>query len=225
MKKLPLSTLKITLSAGLAVALLGTTVGCTAVASSYDNQPAYGGGDYRDNNYRDGNFGRISQQLRQDLRRKGYQVMDIKSDNHRGNQAITAYAKKNNQPYELKYTYPGLKLISSSKKDWSNVWQDKNHHNNNGYNNNHKNNGKYKNNNKRYNNDDIEDNIKRETRYPAVKQRAISKIQGMGYRVKDIELEEKNNRGVFEIEARRGSQDYEITLGYPNLNVIKIEKD
>ena len=47
----------------------------------------------------------------------------------------------------------------------------------------------------------------------------------MGYRVKDIELEEKNNRGVFEIEAKRGSQEYEITLGYPNLNVIKVEKD
>ena len=47
----------------------------------------------------------------------------------------------------------------------------------------------------------------------------------MGYRVKDIELEEKNNRGVFEVEARRGSQDYEILLGYPNLNVIKVKKD
>ena len=47
----------------------------------------------------------------------------------------------------------------------------------------------------------------------------------MGYRVKDIELEEKNNRGIFEIEAKRGSQEYEILLGYPNLNVIKVEKD
>lgn len=47
----------------------------------------------------------------------------------------------------------------------------------------------------------------------------------MGYRVKNIELEEKNNRGVFEIEAKRGSQEYEILLSYPDLNVIKIEKD
>jgi uncharacterized membrane protein YkoI len=47
----------------------------------------------------------------------------------------------------------------------------------------------------------------------------------MGYRVKDIELDERNNRGVFEIEAKKGSQEYEILLSYPNLNVIKIEKD
>ena len=40
-----------------------------------------------------------------------------------------------------------------------------------------------------------------------------------------IELKEKNGRGVFEIEAKRGSQEYEILLGYPNLNVIKVEKD
>ncbi|MEC5209615.1 putative membrane protein YkoI [Psychrobacter sp. PL15] len=232
MKFLQPSTLNTAIATGLAAALLLTTAGCTAVASGYDNQPTYGGGDYRDNdyrdnNYRDSNFGRITQQLRQDLRRKGYQVMDIKPDNYRGNQAVTVYAKKNNQPYELKYSYPGLKLISSNKKDWSNVWQDNKHNNGNDYydNGKYKNNGKHKNNNKRYKNDDVEDNIKREARYPAVKQRAINKVQGMGYRVKDIELEEKNNRGIFEIEAKRGSQDYEITLGYPNLNVIKIEKD
>ena len=47
----------------------------------------------------------------------------------------------------------------------------------------------------------------------------------MGYRVEDIEFEEKNGRGVFEIEAKRGSQEYEIFLDYPNLNVIKIKKD
>ena len=141
--------------------------------------------------------------------------MDIRSDSNRGNRILTAFAKKNNQAYELKYTSPDLRLISSNKKAWSNIWQDKN----NGYNNGkHNNSGKYK-------NDDAEDRIKREARYPAIKQRAINKVEGMGYRVKDIELEEKNNRGVFEIEAKRGSQEYEITLGYPNLNVIKIEKD
>ncbi|MEJ6069214.1 PepSY domain-containing protein, partial [Psychrobacter sp. 16-Bac2893] len=70
-----------------------------------------------------------------------------------------------------------------------------------------------------------EDSIKNESRYPAIKRRAINKVEGMGYRVKDIEFEQKNNRGVFEIEAKRGSQEYEITLGYPNLNVIKIKKD
>jgi len=202
---------KTAISAGLAITLLGTTVGCAEASQNYNNHSIYKNGHYGNNN-----FGRISQQLRQNLLNQGYQPMDIKPDNYRGNESITAYAKKNNQPYILKYTYPGLKLISSSKSDWSNVWQDKNH-NNNGYN------GKYNNN--RYKNNDVEDRIKKEARYPSIKRRAISKVEGMGYRVKDIELDEKNNRGVFEIEAKRGSQEYEILLGYPNLNVIKIEKD
>ncbi len=47
----------------------------------------------------------------------------------------------------------------------------------------------------------------------------------MGYRVTDIELDEKKKRGIFEIEATRGGQDYEIELSYPNLEVIKIKKD
>ena len=204
MKILQRSTMKAAATSGFVVALLSATIGCTAMASSHDNQPVY----------RDNNVNTISQKLRQDLRRSGYNVMDIQSSSYRGNQALTVYAKKKNQPYELKYTYPELKLISTSQKDWSNVWQNNPHQNDN----NHSNNGKYKNNN-------IENNIKKEARYPAIKQRAINKVKSMGYRVEDIELEEKNNRGVFEIEAKRGSQDYDIELGYPNLNVIKLEKD
>ncbi|WP_313630872.1 hypothetical protein [Psychrobacter sp.] len=211
----PLS-LKNALSAGFAIALIGTTAGCAVAGPDYNNNSVY-----KDGQYGNHNFGRISQQLRQNLRSQGYQVMDITPDNYKGHEAMTVYAKKNNQPYILKYTYPGLRLISSNKSDWSNVWQNKNHHNN-GYN------GKYNNgnyNNKRYKNDDIEDNIKRESRYPAIKQRAVNKVRAMGYRVDDIELDEKNGRGVFEIEAKRGSQEYEILLGYPNLNVIRVEKD
>ncbi|WP_261862547.1 hypothetical protein [Psychrobacter sp. JCM 18900] len=112
MKTIKPFSIKATLSTGLVVALLGTTVGCTVVGSGYDNQPVYRGGDNSQNN----NFHRVSQQLRQDLRRKGYQVIDIRADSYRGDRALTAYAKKNNQAYELKYTYPALRLISSSKK-------------------------------------------------------------------------------------------------------------
>lgn len=205
MKFLPRSTLKTAVSSALAVALLSTAVGGTAIASNYGQQQIYRG-DSNNNN-----FGQISQQLRQNLRRSGYYVMDIQAN---GSNQIDVYAKKNNQPYELKYTYPGLKLISSHKKDWSNVWQDKNNHHQNG-------NGYYGQNSQ----DDVEDRIRKEARYPAIKQRAIRKVSDMGYRVKEIELEEENNHGVFEIEAKRGSQDYDIILGYPNLNVIKLEKD
>ena len=222
MKMSKLWSIKSTLALGMVVAMLGTTVGCTVVGPGYDNDSIYRG----NGNYGNADFDRVSRQLRQDLNRKGYQVMDIKPDNYRGNRSIIAYAKKNNQAYELKYTYPDLKLINSSKKDWSNIWQDdkrqkdKANYKNDKYNNQ----GRYKNKD-RYKNDNVEKRIQKEARYPAIKQQAIAKVISMGYLVKDIELEEKNNRGVFEIEAKRGSQDYEIVLGYPNLNVIKVEKD
>ncbi|WP_201606904.1 hypothetical protein [Psychrobacter immobilis] len=220
MKTIKPFSIKATVSTGLVVALLGTTVGCAVVGSGYDNQPVYRG----DNNSQSNNFNRVSQQLRQDLRRKGYQVIDIRADSYRGDRALTAYAKKNNQAYELKYTYPTLRLISSSKRAWPN----------NGDNNkSQKNNGRYKENKHKDNyqngqrskKGDVEDTIKRESRYPAIKRRAINKVRAMGYRVEDIELEEKNKRGVFEIEAKRGSQKYEILLSYPNLDVIKVRKD
>lgn len=215
----PRLTLKAAVSAGLTVALLGTAVGCT-VTSGYDNQPVY----------RDGSFNRASQQLRQDLRRSGYDVINIKSDEYRGRQILIAYAKKNNQLYELKYTYPELKRISSVKKSGENIWQDNNdyrqkNHKNNG-NSKYKNNGNYKNNSERKKKGhDVEDRIKQEARYPAIKQRAIRKVNAMGYRVTDIELDEKKNRAFFDIEAKRGGQDYEIELSYPDLNVIKLKKD
>lgn len=208
-------TMKTAVSAGLAVTLLGATVGCT-VASGYDNQPVY----------RDGSFSRASQQLRQELRRSGYDVVNVRSDDYRGRQILVVHAKKKNQFYELKYTYPDLQRISSVKKDWSNDWQDnddyrkdKNKHNKQNYGN-----GQYKDKGKKKGHN-VEDRLKNESRYPVIRQRAIRKVSAMGYRVTDIELDEKKKRGIFEIEATRGGQNYEIELSYPNLEVIKVKKD
>ncbi|WP_169392609.1 MULTISPECIES: hypothetical protein [Psychrobacter] len=190
------------------VSAVGATLSSSAMATNYNSNQAI---------YRDGNFHTLAQKLRKDLNRSGYQVMDIQAINQRGTPAVVVFAKKNNLPYELKYTYPGLKLISSSQKQWSTVWQDKKKYHSGNYQNvNHKQN---------YYGNDIEDNIKKEARYPAIKKSAIRKVTSMGYQVKDIDIDEKNNRGVFEIEAKKGGQDYDIILGYPNLNVIKIEKD
>lgn len=196
---------------GLIAALLSITVGCATVSPSYDGQSVYRGTDSRQNV----SFNRVSQQLRQELRRKGYQVMDIKADSYRGNRAITAYAKKGNQLYELRYTYPSLKLINASKKAWPNPTK----------NNKYQKDTQRRKDDNRYDKNYRESDIKRESRYPVIKRRAVNKVEAMGYRVKDIELDEKNKRGVFEVEARRGSQDYEILLSYPELNVLKIKKD
>ncbi|WP_201545358.1 hypothetical protein [Psychrobacter immobilis] len=224
MKILPAFSFKIAISAGLALTMLGTVAGCAVVGPGYEDYPIYGG----NSDYGNADYKHVSQTLRNNLSRQGYQVMDIRSDNYRGNRAITAIARKNNQTYELKYTYPDLRLISSNKTASSNIWQDdrydKDRYDKDDYKKDkYKNNGKYKND-KRYKNN-TEGSIKRESRYPAIKQGAVNKVRSMGYQVKDIEFEEKNGRGVFEIEAKRGSQEYEILLGYPNLNVIKVEKD
>lgn len=198
-KRLPFNTV---VASSLAVAILGTTMGGMAIASNHYN-------DHGEQQiYRDGNFGQVASQLRQNLRSSGYNVMDIQAD---GSNKINVYAKKNNQPYQLKYTYPELKLISSQQKAWSKVWQDKNKHHNS-----YKNHGS---------NNDVEDKIKSESRYPTIKQRAITKLSNQGYNVTDIELDEQDNRGVFEIEAERGNQEYDIILSYPDLNTIKFEKD
>ena len=198
-KRLPFKTV---VASSLAVAILGTTMGGMAIASNHYNNHG------EQQIYRDGNFGQVASQLRQNLRSSGYNVMDIQAD---GSNKINVYAKKNNQPYQLKYTYPELKLISSQQKAWSKVWQDKNKHHNS-----YKNHGS---------NNDIEDKIKNESRYPTIKQRAITKLSNQGYNVTDIELDEQDNRGVFEIEAKRGNQEYDIVLSYPDLNTIKFEKD
>ena len=140
-------SLKHLISAGLTMAILGTTVGCTVVGSGYDNQSVYHG----DDSYKDRSFNSLSQQLRQDLRRNGYQVMDIKPDNYRGNRTILVNAKKNNQAYELRYSYPNLKLISSNKSNRSNSWREddyqknKNYHNKDRYNNKDQHKNRYKN--------------------------------------------------------------------------------
>lgn len=204
-------TIKTAVSAGLAVTLLGTTVGCT-VASGYDTQPVY----------RDSAISHASYQLRQDLRRSGYDVINIRSDDYRGRQIFVVHAKKKNQLYELRYTYPDLKRISSVKRDWSNDWQNNNNHQKNK--NKQHGNGHYKNKGEKRSHY-IDNKTSNEARYSVIRQRAIRKVNAMGYQVTDIEFEEKKKRGIFEIEARRGSQDYEIELSYPSLDVLKIKKD
>ncbi|MEN6669745.1 hypothetical protein AAJP47_05135 [Psychrobacter sp. B38] len=145
-----LFSFKSVISGGLVAALLATTVGCTAVSSGYDNQPVYRGSN--SNGHSNVNYNKASQQLRKDLRRQGYQVMDIKSNNYRGQRALTAHARKNNQNYELIYAYPSLRFIGSNRTAWSNNGHDNKYKDNRSHNNKYKNNGNYKNKGKHRNN-------------------------------------------------------------------------
>lgn len=126
-------------TAGCMTALLGITAGC--VSPPYDGHrdgynkydiygnTIYGDRDYdRNKNYKD-NFGHVSQELRARLERSGYKVMDVRKVKG-NNSRILAHARRYNQDYEMIYTYPSLRLVSSRAYDRSNGNKHGNKHNN-----------------------------------------------------------------------------------------------
>lgn len=154
--------------------------------------------------YQSRDFGRLAQHIRVDLRRQGYQVMTIKADDHNDKPAIKVYAKKQNQAYEMKYSYPDLKLIESKQKAWSQLWE-----------NDHQ--------------PDHEDTIKKsvynDRNFESIKNKAKSKLEAMGYKIDKIKADDYKNKAVLEVDADRGDKEYEIRLSYPDLQILTIEED
>ncbi|WP_230660796.1 PepSY domain-containing protein [Psychrobacter sp. I-STPA10] len=154
--------------------------------------------------YNDANFGAITQNIRQSLQQKGYQVINIKADDYDNKPSVEVYAKKGGQAYEFIYSYPSLKVLESKQKTWSQLWNDDNQ-------------------------PDLDDKIKKsvyeDSNFDSIKQKAIQKLSNMGYTVEDIDVDDYRQKPVLEIEAKRGSQDYDIKLSYPDLQIIKIEED
>ena len=112
---------------GCMTALLGITAGCVSTPY-YDGHGKYdGNGVYRDGNK--ANFGHVSQELRARLERSGYKVMDVRKVKG-NNDRILAHARRNNQDYEMIYTYPSLRLVSGRAYDRSNGKKHGNKHNN-----------------------------------------------------------------------------------------------
>lgn len=154
--------------------------------------------------YSDAHFGHISQNIRQSLQQKGYQIINIKADDYDDKPALEVYAKKDGQAYEFTYSYPDLKVLETKQKAWSQLWHDDNQ-------------------------PDLDDKIKKsvyeDNNFESIKQQAIQKLTNMGYQVEDIDVDDYRQKPVLEIEAERGSQDYDIKLSYPDLQIIKIEDD
>ena len=154
--------------------------------------------------YSSQDFGRIAQHIRTDLRRQGYHVMNIKADDYNNKPALEVYAKKGSQAYEFKYSFPQLKLLESKQKAWSQLWHDDNQ-------------------------PDQEDKIKKsmlsDPNFETIKAKAIQKIEAMGYKVDDINTDDYRQKPIFEIEAERGNEEYEIRLAYPSLDILTVEED
>ena len=202
------------LSAALVTGLATSAVMTSAVASNATEQQIY----------RNGDFGRLAQNLRSDLRRQGYQVMNIKADTYKNSAAIKAYAKKNNKAYELTYSYPKLKLLKNEQKAWSQLWHDQNNsYGNNNHGNNHY--GNQHHGNKYYGKNDVKDNIKQDANFNTIKAKAERKLKNMGYKIDEIEVDDYQNKGILKADVDLGDKEYEIRLSYPGLQILTIEED
>lgn len=174
--------------------LLGAAITVPAVAADSIEQQVY----------RSDDFGRVAQQVRNDLRRQGYQVMNIKADDYQHKPALEVYAKKNHQAYELKYSYPDLKLLESKQKSWSQLWQDDHQ-------------------------PDAEDRIKKsiynDPTFDSIKTKAVQKLKDLSYEIEEIEADDYKQKPILKVDANRGDDDYEIKLSYPSLDILTVEEE
>lgn len=188
------SLTKSLLTAVLMISGVGGTMVSPAMAADHIEQQIY----------RDGQFGRIAEKIRTDLRRQGYYVMTIKADDYKGKPAVKVYAKKNNRAYEAKYSYPDLKLLESKQKPWSQLWQDDHQ-------------------------PDIEDKIKStilaDDNFELIKKKAAQKLEKMGYVIDEIEVDDYQQKAILKADVDRGDKEYEVRLSYPDLDILTIEED
>lgn len=187
-----------------------TSVGVITSAVAYDHGHQYHS-HYNHHNhhneqaiYRDQNFGQTAQTLRMQLRQQGYIVMDIQAATHQDKSALKVYAKKNNQAYEMTYSYPGLKLLTSEKKPWSQLWH--NQHQGQHFN-------------------SVKDSITKDANYTAVLQKAENKLTSMGYHIDEIEADDDHDQPILKADVDQGDKEYEIRLSYPSLTILSIEED
>ncbi|WP_315043564.1 PepSY domain-containing protein [Faucicola mancuniensis] len=67
--------------------------------------------------YQDKNYPAVQQKAVNMLRQRGYQVVDVEADDHFFKPALSVEAYKNNQEYDIKLSYPDLKILSERIDD------------------------------------------------------------------------------------------------------------
>lgn len=67
--------------------------------------------------YQDMNFDKNVQKATKILTKKGYQVVDVDADDYRGKPILDIEAYKNNAKYDIKMSYPDLRIIQEVR-DW-----------------------------------------------------------------------------------------------------------
>ena len=89
-------------------AILATTgVTATTAFADYDDHIEH-------QVYQDANFQAVQQRAINTLKRQGYQVTDIDVDTHMGKPILEIEAYKGGQEYDIKMSYPDLRIISQT---------------------------------------------------------------------------------------------------------------
>lgn len=74
--------------------------------------------------------------------------------------------------------------------------------------------------------DQIEHSVRTDKHYSAYKKQAIAELKRQGYRVGKIEAGDHLGQGVFEVEAYKGKEKYDIKMSYSaKPKIIKTQRD
>ena len=74
-------------------------------------------------------------------------------------------------------------------------------------------------------NDYIEQQIYSDKNFEQNRAKAVRMLEQRGYQVHDIEADDKWGKPVLEVEAYKNGREYDITLSYPSLKIIREKLD
>lgn len=55
--------------------------------------------------------------------------------------------------------------------------------------------------------------------------RAVKMLEARGYQVIDIDADDHLGKPVFDVEAAKNNQEYDVRLSYPDLKILKEKRD
>ncbi len=71
----------------------------------------------------------------------------------------------------------------------------------------------------------IKQSVYQDKNFAQYKQKAMQKLQSMGYSVDEIEADDYRQKWILQADVEKNDTDYEIRLSYPSLDILTIEED
>lgn len=73
--------------------------------------------------------------------------------------------------------------------------------------------------------DQIERQVQTDAEFNKKQNEAIAMLKQRGYQVKKVEADEYKGQPALSIDAIKNGQEYEITMAYPSLKIIREKRD